>query len=257
MKEKMLIAGRCFFYVLSAFCMLESYFVVRLKTGTRSYMLWVGMAAFIYLIAFLMGKNRWKRIPLWIRKTAVGLLVVCFSLFMITELLILSKFQSKAKPDLDCIIVLGAQMFSTGPSTLYRQRLDSAYDYLTENPDTICIVTGGQGYNETISEGEGGKEYLVGRGIDPSRIFIEDTSTNTRENIGNAYEVLKEAMPDAQRIGIVTNNFHLFRGMFLAKKIIGCSVDGISAPAVPRFLPTNMLREPFAVIKDAFCVVFE
>lgn len=238
-------------------CMLESYFVVRLKTGTRSYLLWVGLAAFIYLIAFLMGKNRWKRIPLWIRKAAVGLLIVCFSLFMITEFLILSKFQSKAKPDLDCIIVLGAQMFSTGPSTLYRQRLDSAYDYLVANPKTFCIVTGGQGYNEPISEGQGGRDYLINRGIDPSRVFCEETSTNTRENIENAYQIMMEEIPNTLRIGIVTNNFHLFRGMFLAKKITHMYVDGISAPAVPRFLPTNMLREPFAVIKDAFFVVFE
>jgi len=237
--------------------MLESYFVVRLRTGTHSYLLWVALAAFIYLVAFLMGKNRWKRIPLWIRKTALGLLIVCVSLFMITELLILSKFQSKAKPGINCIIILGAQMYETGPSTLFKQRLDSAYDYLMLSPETVCIVTGGQGYNEPISEGRGGRDYLIGRGIDPSRVLCEETSTNTRENIENAYEIIEETIPGANRIGIVTNNFHLFRGMFLARKITGRAVEGIAAPAVARFLPTNMLREPFGVVKDAFYVVFE
>ena len=256
-KEKIMILIRCLLYMLCVFCMLESYFVVRLNTGTHSYLLWVGIAAFIYLAAFLMGKNRWSKIPLWIRKTAVGFLIFCVSLFMITELLILSKFQSKAKPGLDCIIVLGAQMYGTGPSTLFKQRLDSAYDYLMSNPDTICIVTGAQGSNEPISEGRGGRDYLIGRGIDPERVLSEEESTNTRENIENAYEILKVTIPDADRIGIVTNNFHLFRGMFLAKKITGRAVEGIAAPAVPRFLPTNMLREPLGVIKDAFFVVFE
>ena len=256
MKEKVLILVRCILYMLATFCMLESYFVVVLRTGTNSYLLWVGLAALIYLAAFLMGKGRWKKIPLWLRKTVVTFLVVCASLFIICELLILSKFSSKAKPGADCIIVLGAQMNAGGPSTLYRQRLDSAYDYLVANPDTICIVTGAKGSNEVVSEGSGGRDYLIGRGIDALRVLCEEASFNTRENIENAYEILKQAAPDAERIVIVTNNFHLYRGMFLAKKSTGLPVEGIAAPAVPRFLPTNMLREPLGVMKDAFFVVF-
>ena len=257
MKEKILIAVRCFFYLLCTLCMLESYFVVTLNTGTNSYLVWVFIAAFFYLIAFLMGKNRWKKIPLLLRKIAVGVLIVCVSLFLIVEILILSKFTARAKPDADCIIVLGAQIYASGPSLLFRQRLDTAYDYLVENPDTVCIVTGAQGDNEPVSEGSGGRNYLIARGIDPSRIYCEESSFNTRENIENAYEIIKEKLPNAQRIAVVTNNFHVFRGMFLAKKITGLSVEGIAAPATKRFLPTNMLREPFGVVKDAFFVVFE
>jgi len=256
-KEKILIAVRCFLYMLATLCMLESYFVITLRTGTNSYLLWIGLAAFIYLAAFLMGNGRWKKIPLWLRKTALIFLAVCVSLFLITELLILSKFNAKAKEGADCIIVLGAQMYAGGPSVLYRQRLDSAYDYLKANPDTICIVTGAKGSNEPVSEGAGGREYLIGRGIDASRVLCEEASFNTRENIENAYELLKQTAPNAQRIVIVTNNFHVFRGMFLAKKITGLSVEGIASPAVARFLPTNMLREPLGVVKDAFFVVFD
>ena len=256
MKEKVLILIRCILYLLSTLCVLESHFVVVLKTGTNSYLLWIGLAVLLYLAAFLMGKGRWKKIPLWLRKAVAIFLAVCVSLFFVCELLILSKFSAKAKPGADCIIVLGAQMYSTGPSTLYKQRLDSAYDYLVVNPDAICIVTGAQGSNEPVSEGAGGRDYLIGRGIDASRVLCEEASFNTRENIENAYEILKQVAPDAERIVIVTNNFHLFRGMFLAKKIIGRSVEGIAAPAVPRFLPTNMLREPLGVMKDAFFVVF-
>lgn len=256
-KEKVYIAVRCLIYMLSALCMLESYFVVTLKTGTNSYLLWVAVAAFIYLCAFLMGKGRWKKIPLWLRKTAVMLLVVAITLFSIIEILIVSKFHAKAKPGLDCVIVLGAQMFDNGPSVVYRQRLDAAYDYLIENPNTICVVTGAKGYNESISEGEGGRNYLIGRGIDESRVFAETESVNTRENIENAFDIIKANRPDAARIGIATSNFHVFRGMFLAKKITGLSIEGIAAPSVPRFLPTNMLREPLGIIKDTFFVIFD
>ena len=242
---------------LGVYLLYYSYAVFSLKTGTITYLLWIMVAAFLFFCAFLMGKGRWGKIPLWIRKTAVILLVVAITLFSIIEILIVSKFHAKAKPGLDCVIVLGAQMFDNGPSVIYKQRLDAAYDYLIENPDTICVVTGAKGYNESISEGEGGRNYLIGRGIDESRVFAETESVNTRENIENAFEIIKANRPDASRIGIATSNFHVFRGMFLAKKITGLSVEGIAAPSVPRFLPTNMLREPLGIIKDTFFVIFE
>ena len=53
-------------------------------------------------------------------------------------------------------IGLGAQMKGGTPSTIFRFRLDAAYDYLIKNPDTTCIVSGGKGTNETVSEGDGG-----------------------------------------------------------------------------------------------------
>ena len=240
-----------------AYALYYSYEVFSLKTGTTTYLLWILVAAFLFFCAFLMGNGRWGKIPLWIRKTAVILLVVAISLFIIIELLIVSRFQSKAKAGLDCVIVLGAQVFSSGPSVIYKQRLDAAYDYLVDNPNAICIVTGAQGSNEPISEGEGGRNYLIARGIDKSRVLAETESTNTRENIENAFEILKKARPDAARIGIATNNFHVFRGMFLARKITGLSVEGIAAPSVKRYLPTNMLREPLGIIKDTFFVIFE
>ena len=256
-KKYIVLIIRIILAVLAAGCVYYSYAVYSLRTGTISYLLWIGVAVFLLLVTFLMGKERWSKIPLWFRKIAVAVLLACISLFLFTELLILSKFGARAKPGADCIIVLGAQMFEGGPGTLYKQRLDSAYDYLMANPDTVCIVTGAQGSNEPISEGRGGCEYLIKRGIDSSRVWYEEESFNTRENIENAHKIIKENFPETERIAIVTNNFHVFRGMFLAKKITGLSVEGIAAPAVAKFLPTNMLREPLGIIKDAFFVVFE
>lgn len=55
---------------------------------------------------------------------------------------------------LDYIIVLGAQVRKDGPSPVLKYRLDKAVEYLNENPDTVCIVSGGQGSNEPWSEAE-------------------------------------------------------------------------------------------------------
>ncbi len=56
-------------------------------------------------------------------------------------------------------------MKAHGPSRVLQMRLDKAYDYLTENPDTIVIVSGGQGPDEHVSEAQGMYDYLVEKGI--------------------------------------------------------------------------------------------
>ena len=47
----------------------------------------------------------------------------------------------------------------------------------------LAIYTGGKGGNENISEGECIRRELVAMGIDPSRIYVEDQSTSTAENV--------------------------------------------------------------------------
>lgn len=52
-----------------------------------------------------------------------------------------------------------------------------------ENTTAVCIVSGGKGDSENISEAEAMYRWLVDKGIDSSRIYKEDKSTSTVENI--------------------------------------------------------------------------
>lgn len=173
----------------------------------------------------------------------------------------ISHFNDRGPANLDFIIVPGAQVYETGPSVVYAFRLDAAAEYLKENPDTICIVSGGQGANETASEGEAGREYLVARGIEPERVLAETEAFNTAENIRYSMELAEasiengavttdESISAGLKIGIVTNNFHVFRCVYLAEKLTDCEVHGIAAPALPWFLPNNMVREVFGILRD-------
>ena len=81
------------------------------------------------------------------------------------------------------VIVLGCQVKETGPSRMLRERLDAAYEYLTENPDAKCILSGGKGVDEPESEAMCMYKYLTARGIDEKRLYIEDKSTSTKENL--------------------------------------------------------------------------
>lgn len=108
-------------------------------------------------------------------------------------------------------------------------------------------MTGGQGANEPFTEAEGMRDYLVNIGIDESRIILEPRALNTQQNI--AYSKALMDSPEAS-VGIVTNNFHVFRGVGLAKKQGLTDTCGIAAPSNPLYLPNNVLREYFGITKD-------
>ncbi len=155
--------------------------------------------------------------------------------------------RAAGKDNLDYIIVLGAQMKAHGPSRVLKMRLDKACDYLAENPDTIVIVSGAQGNDEHVSEAQGMYDYLVEQGISPEHIIKEDQSRNTNQNINYSSAFLDK---EKDSVGIVTNNFHIFRATHIAKKSGYADVCGIAAPSEFLMQANNMLREFMGVMKD-------
>lgn len=108
--------------------------------------------------------------------TAIVIYAVVLTFFMI-------KAQTDKPENPDAVIVLGCKVNGNTPSRMLKRRLDSAVIYLNENEDVVCIVSGGKGEDEKISEAQAMKEYLVDKGIDEGRILTEDKSVNTLENI--------------------------------------------------------------------------
>ncbi len=107
------------------------------------------------------------------------------------------------------------------------------------------------GVNEIVSEGDGGKDYLISKEIAPERIIAETKAMDTFTNITNSLEIMSLATNEGSTaIGIVTNNFHVFREVHLTKKFTSSEVYGIAAYTVPWYLPNNMVRECFGIVKD-------
>ena len=125
--------------------------------------------------------------------------------------------------------------------------LDAAAAYLKDNPETICIVSGGQGSNEPFPEAVGMQRYLTENGVDPSRILPEDKSENTVMNIRYSKALISDP---ACSVGIVTNDFHMYRALMLARREGLQNAFGIAARSNPVFLPNNTLREVFGLAKD-------
>ena len=220
--------------------------ILQVGSGTGFWIIWEGISVFFLLWAFLIHKKILKTHKK-IRLAFHGLLTVSIAVLVTLCGLITTGFVSKENQNLDYLIVLGAQVRENGPSTILRYRLDAAITYLQENPETICIVSGGQGVNEPFSEAEGMLNYLVSKGILRERIVMEGISRNTVENI--RYSKVLITKPEGS-VGIVTNNFHVFRAVRIAKAQGLEDVFGISAYSHPLYLPNNVLRECCGILKD-------
>lgn len=148
--------------------------------------------------------------------------------------------------DQDCqyIIVLGCGVNGTVPSLSLRERINAAYDYLSTHLDTICVVSGGQGRGEDITEAACMFRELTNMGIAPERIWLEDRSTSTVENLRFSMAVIQEKTGTIPtEAGIVSSEYHLYRAELMANDL-GLSVIGIPATTTWLTLRVNyFLRE--------------
>ena len=161
--------------------------------------------------------------------------------------LIFSAAAATPAAGLDALVVLGAGLRPDGtPSEALAYRLDAALDYLEDNPDTVCVVSGGQGLGESRAEADAMYDYLLEHGLDAGRVTREDRSTSTAENVRNSAELLEPG----SSVGIVTNDFHLYRALRIAEKNGLARASGLAAPSNPLYLPQSALRECAALAKD-------
>lgn len=125
---------------------------------------------------------------------------------------------NNAPPKQATVVVLGSKVDGHIPSADLMARIEAAGAYLSANPQAKCIVSGGQGAGELETEAAVMKEYLLKRGIDASRIILEDKSRTTKENLKNSLDMIdKNAM--SRDLAIVTDEYHQFRAGRIAKSV--------------------------------------
>ena len=234
------------FLILAFLCGCYGITVRAIVSGTAFFAVWLVLALLFVCISLGIHMNVWKILPAIIKKLLVIFCSLGLASFLLIEGLVISKMHIEGPDNLDYIIVLGAQVYKNGPSPVLKFRLDKAYEYLSENPDTRCIVTGGQGYNEPFTEASCMADYLTMCGIDSERIIVENRSTTTAQNLTNSMQLITDKNPS---LGILTNDFHMFRALQIANAMNIPNVHGISCSSTKIYLPNNMFREYFAEIK--------
>ena len=148
----------------------------------------------------------------------------------------------------DTAIVLGCKVYGERPSLMLVARLEAAEQFLKENSDAKCILSGGKGADEDISEAECMRRYLVERGIAEERLYIEDKSASTEENLLFSKEIIKKQGLGREFV-IITNEFHQYRASIVAEKT-GLNVTAKNGKSPLWLFPTYYVREMYGILYE-------
>lgn len=152
--------------------------------------------------------------------------------------------------DADAIIVLGASVMPDGdPSPILKDRLDTAIDLYKRGVAPKLIMSGDNSnshYNEVMNM----CDYAIGQGVNRDDIFCDHAGVNTYDSMYRARYVFQ-----ANRLVVVTNEYHLYRSMFLSKAF-GMDARGVASD---KGAYTDMAyyeqREFMARVKDFYGVL--
>lgn len=235
---------RMIYWGLGVAC-IAYYFLIGMaaRFGLSLSWLWLALGGMFLVVGILCTGEvpKWLRI-LWRTGLSLGLAA------MLALLGVVSTGMHQTPPeDLDYLIVLGARVEENGPSRALQRRITAALQYLEDNPDTVIIASGGQGADEPISEARCIRDELVENGVSETQIIMEDRSTSTVENLQFSAELIEDLEAS---VGIVTNNYHVYRATWLAKHLGYSEVYGVAA----KYESVTLLH---FMVRDAICLVVE
>lgn len=259
----------------AVFAFLYSTVVVYASGKATSFLWFWPVTCVIALVAtvllFLVLTGRLPRLKM-AAMCLCGVFWFCMAVFLTVEAIVFSAGRKAPAEGAEYVIVLGAQVRGEVPTLVLNARIKAAAEYLKEHPQAIAVASGGKGSGESISEAEAIRRGLVRLGIEEERILLEDKSTSTAENLRFSAEVIQkyekakaggeEETPmygtsaDSVRFVsrnavLVTNDFHVFRAVKLAKNLGYTEVTGLGATEFFAVTIQYYVREFFAITKEA------
>ena len=196
----------------------------------------------------LLFKMLWHRIPGKILIIFLALIIISIMGLASVETVLMIGAANKKAPENATVVVLGCRTFGYNPSNMLLKRLECALDYLEKNPEAIAVLSGGQGSDESVSEAESMRSWLVLHGISEDRLYLEDRSTSTEENLAFTKTLIEaeELNPD---IVIITNEFHQYRAGRYAHAQ-GLNYGACTAPSPFGFGSVYYVRELYGILHN-------
>lgn len=239
-------------FTLTLLLIITALFLWIFTIGHETIALLCGGAGIILMISTLLKiiEAKGKKSAVYLRRVFAGLLILGVGVFAFLEAIVINGAKASEDSSAPYLIVLGAKVNGREPSLILLERLEAAYEYMTDNPNSTAILSGGQGRGESISEAQAMENWLTERGIDADRLYKEEFSTNTWENIDNSLDIIRETGENgAVRAAIVTSDFHMYRAIYIAERA-GIDAVGVPAETVRFDLKVNYyIREAAALVK--------
>ena len=212
-------------------------FIVGCSICVMITLFWKG---FCVLLAQIRAKRRGKLLT----NIVALLFVIIIVIFIIISGIMIDSANRPAPPN-STLVILGCQVRGEIPSLMLIKRMEAALPWLLDNEDALCILSGGQGPGESITEAECMRRWLVARGIDESRLLLEEQSTSTRENIRFSVSIIEENALSTNVV-IATDGFHQHRAQAFAKSE-ELTAGAVSASTPLWLLPFYWFREVIAI----------
>ena len=228
--------------IISVLLICYGFSIAMVNSGTRFFLIWYVFGAVLMALSEGIRTGLFFLLPIGIRGVLAGAAAAAVLVYTAAAVCIAGCFGERPDNKPRYLLVLGAQVKADGPGSVLKNRLDSAKAYLKDHPDVKAVLCGGQGRNEPRSEAEEMRRYLSD--IDPERLITEDRSRTTAQNFTNSRDIIGDVP-----VAVVTNNFHMYRALKLAKRAGYHDVSGLAAGSRLYYLPNNLTREVAAVIK--------
>ncbi len=185
---------------------------------------------------------------------AVGIyaLAVNFYVKATTKQKILTPADASALEDVDCIVVLGCKVKENGvPSHMLEDRILQGVELYKLGASPKIIMSGDhgtQGYDEVNAM----KQYAINLGVPSEDIFMDHAGFSTYESMYRAKEIF-----GAQKIIVVTQEYHLYRALYIADAL---GLDACGVASNPRSYSGQLrrdVREILARNKDFLTAIFK
>lgn len=179
---------------------------------------------------------------------SVGLVSVLINIHVIssTKNCIISP-ETASVLNADAILVLGAAVRpDKTPSPMLQDRLNQGIDLYNLKASNRVLVSGD---NSTIHYDEVTvmKNYILASGIPSEDVFKDHAGFNTYNSMFRAKEIFR-----VNRVIIVTQEYHLYRAIYIAKHL-GMDAYGVASnPRIYSGQSARDFREFLARVKDFF-----
>jgi vancomycin permeability regulator SanA len=151
--------------------------------------------------------------------------------------------------DVDCILVLGAGVWGDRPTHMLEDRLEYGISLYKMGASGKLLMSGDHG-RENYDEVNVMKNYAVNHGVLSSDVFMDHAGFSTYESIYRARDIF-----EAEKIIIVTQEYHLYRALFIADKL-GLEAYGVASdPREYVGQRSRNIRELLARVKDFLYVI--
>ena len=150
-----------------------------------------------------------------------------------------------------CILILGCLVDENGPCDMLTDRLDTGIELYKKGAAPKIIMSGDHG-TEKYDEVNEMKKYAIEKGVPSEDIFMDHAGFCTYDSIYRARTIF-----GAEKMVIVTQKYHLYRALHIAKRL-GVEAVGVNA-ALHEYKGEylNEGREFAARIKDFVMCVYK